>query len=173
MNFKRGSKGSAPLKTMFRMCKYLMKSKYRPVGNKHKQADEAYKAWSSHLPDSRPSETSDQCHSHWYSKRHSPQAITDRKSAAHSLCRSESAAQRKEKCPSKPRRELKQHSQPAVLQYHDPHVHCGNVLQPEQHWWDVALDTRQIEMILDVSQHQPYWSVWTTTMTEGGGVICL
>lgn len=144
------------------MCEYLMKSKYRPVGNKHKQADEAYKVWSTIcLTVGRLKPVI--CATATGIQSGIPQAITDRKSAAHSLCRSESAAQQIEKCLSKPCRELKQHSQAAVLQYHGPHVHCGNVLQPEQHWWDVGLDTWQIEMILDISQHQPYWSRWTTT----------
>lgn len=142
------------------------KSKYRPVGNKHKQADEAYKVWSTIcLTVSRLKPVISVTATGIQSRI--PQAITDRKSAAHSLCRSQSAAQQKEKCLPKPCRELKQHSQAAVLQFHDPHVHCGNVLQPEQHWWAVGLDTWQIEMILDISQHQPYWSLWTTTMTGG------
>lgn len=81
-----------------------------------------------HLPDSRSSETSDLCHSHWYSKRHSPSYYRQEISSSLSLplwiCSSA-----KRKVPIKTMRELKQHSQAAVLQYHDPHVHCGNVLQ--------------------------------------------
>lgn len=83
------------------------KSKYRPVGNKHKQADEAYKVWSTIcLTVSRLKPVISVTATGIQSRI--PQAITDRKSAAHSLCRSQSAAQQKEKCLSKPCRELKQ-----------------------------------------------------------------
>lgn len=60
------------------------KSKYRPVGNKHKQADEAYKVWSTIcLTVSRLKPVISVTATGIQSRI--PQAITDRKSAAHSL----------------------------------------------------------------------------------------